>query len=147
MDSVALGRFVLPAMEKLSERLPHLCCASLCTADGFNVCSIGITEQQLGKMAALSGSLLTLGEAMLNNLSASTPGPVLDIMTLEAGTWIIVAVRVAAPGQPLVLTLSATQTPLGVLHLRARQTAEEISSLLGYTSPAKPPQTQGDILS
>ena len=61
MDSVALGRYVLPALETLAGWLPHLRCATLCTADGFNVCSIGITEKQLGRLAALAGSLLVGG--------------------------------------------------------------------------------------
>lgn len=146
MDSVALGRYVLPAMERLSGRLAHLRCAALCTADGFNICSIGISEAQLGKMAALAGSLLTLGDATLSSLSNDADVK-LDLLTLEAGQWITVAVRVVAPGEPLVLMVSATQTPLGVLHLRARQTAEEISALLGCsrsnTSTTTPSPTHG----
>jgi hypothetical protein len=39
----------------------------LCTADGFNVCSIGVNETQLGKLAALSGSLFTMGAATLGS--------------------------------------------------------------------------------
>ncbi|MEY4754554.1 MAG: hypothetical protein RJA44_2229 [Pseudomonadota bacterium] len=136
MDSVALGRFVLPAMERLAACLPQLRCAALCTGDGFNVCSIGVTEAQLGKMAALAGSLLTLGDAMLASLAPADAATLpLEVLTLQTGSWITVAVRVAAPGRPLVLMISATQAPLGVLHLRARQSAQEISELLGCSSP------------
>lgn len=151
MDAVALGRYVLPALETLAGWLPHLRCATLCTADGFNVCSIGISEAQLGKLAALAGSLLTLGDATLASLhdgakdGASAPG--IDLLTLEAGHWLTVAVRVSGPGQPLVLLVSVTQTPLGVLHLRARQTAEQLSNLLGHSSTPANRQSHGDLRS
>jgi predicted regulator of Ras-like GTPase activity (Roadblock/LC7/MglB family) len=165
MDSMAMGKRAIPAMEKLAERLPQLHCAVLCTADGFNVCSIGVSETQLGKLAALSGSLFTMGAATLASLgdegqapappaAAVAPGPAaptpimplpgsaarapqaselgeLGVLTLEASGSIIVAVQVPHASQTLVLLIAAHQTPLGVLHLRARQSAGELAELFG----------------
>lgn len=139
MDPVTLGQLVLPVMERLSTRLPQLRCAALCMADGFNVCSIGITEVHLGRMAALAGSLLTIGETMLDTLSGSTVPEPLDVLTLQTASGTSVAVRVDVPGWPLVLMLSATaQTPLGVLHLCARDSAAEIVGVLDE-APVPPP--------
>ncbi|MEY2688490.1 MAG: hypothetical protein RL375_2688 [Pseudomonadota bacterium] len=174
MDSMAMGKRAIPAMDRLAERLPQLRCAVLCTADGFNVCSIGVTEQQLGKMAALTGSLFTMGAATLASLdedsvaaarasgtsmagtsTAGTEQPAgasishigaarqgaapaaraspgeLGVLTLEASGCIIVAVQVPHATQTLVLLIAAQHTPLGVLHLRARQSAEELAELFG----------------
>jgi predicted regulator of Ras-like GTPase activity (Roadblock/LC7/MglB family) len=167
MDSMAMGKRAIPAMDRLAERLPQLRCAVLCTADGFNICSIGVTEQQLGKMAALTGSLFTMGAATLASLDEDTlaaaspvdgqsqaqthagasisqigtaragsphdgskPGE-LGVLTLEASGCTIVAVQVPHATQTLVLLIAAQQTPLGVLHLRARQSAEELGGLFG----------------
>ncbi|MFM2067618.1 MAG: hypothetical protein RLZZ584_2527 [Pseudomonadota bacterium] len=165
MDSMAMGKRAVPAMERLAERLPQLRCAVLCTADGFNVCSIGVSEAQLGKLAALSGSLFTMGSATLASLDddAPTAAPArpgaldapadlaeqrrraatrrseLGVLTLEAAGSIIVAVQVPHATQTLVLLIAAHQTPLGVLHLRARQGAEELAELFG----AAPPRPRG----
>lgn len=125
-----MGRFVLPVMEKLPARLQQLRSAVLCTEDGFNVCSIGVNEEQLGKMAALASSLLTIGQATVGTLAVGEGMQSLDVLTLQAGDWTVVGVRVAHAAQPLVLMLSATATPLGVLHLSARQTAAEIAGKL-----------------
>lgn len=140
MDSLALGQFVLPVMEKLPAKLPQLRSAVLCTEDGFNVCSIGVTEDQLGKMAALASSLLTMGEATVHNLMSGTTPKSLEVLTLQAGPWTTVGVRVGSASRPLVLMVSATDTPLGVLHLSARQVAEEVRQKLTGTSarPAAP---------
>lgn len=134
MDSMAMGKRAVPAMELLAARLPQLRSAVLCTGDGFNVCSIGVTESQLGKLAALASSLFTMGEATLSSLSdGDTTGspPGLDVLTLEAAGSILVAVQVPHPTQPLVLMIGARSTPLGVLHLRARQSADELGRLFG----------------
>ena len=71
MDSLALGQFFLPTIEKMAVRIPQLRCAVLCTPDGFNICSLGLTENQVGKMAALSSSLLSVGDATVSSLAAS----------------------------------------------------------------------------
>jgi predicted regulator of Ras-like GTPase activity (Roadblock/LC7/MglB family) len=133
MDSMAMGKRAVPTMELLAARLPQLRSAVLCTGDGFNVCSIGVTESQLGKLAALASSLFTMGEATLSSLSDDTDGGPsgLDVLTLEAGGSILVAVQVPHPTQPLVLMIGARSTPLGVLHLRARQSADELGRLFG----------------
>lgn len=138
MDSLAMGKLVLPSMEKLPARLPHLHSAVLCSEDGFNVCSIGVSEEQLGKMAALASSLLTIGEATVNSLASGSGPSSLDVLTLQAADWTIVGVRVPHPHQPLVLMVSATATPLGVLHLSARQTADDIASRLVGPKAAAP---------
>lgn len=138
MDSIAMGKLVLPAMEKLPARLQHLQAAVLCTEDGFNVCSIGVGEEQLGKMAALSSSLLTIGQATVQSLASGSGASSLDVLSLQSADWTIVGVRVPHPSQPLVLMLSARNTPLGVLHLSARQACEDIVTRLGAPRAAVP---------
>ena len=65
MNSEALGRLVLPAMEQLPKRINPLNAAVLCTPDGFNICSLGVNETQVGKLAALSGSKRKVAEGIV----------------------------------------------------------------------------------
>lgn len=68
MDSLALGKLFIPALEKMATRISNLRCAVLCTHDGFNICSLGLREDQVGKMAALSSSLISVGQATVNTV-------------------------------------------------------------------------------
>lgn len=132
MDSLALGQLVQPSMEKLAQRIPRLRCALLCTPDGFNICSLGVTENQLGKLAALTSSLVSVGEAMSQNLQnlEHAPAP-MDALTIDAGTLRMVGLKLqGAGGSHLFLLASAENVPLGVLLINLQATAAEIGTLL-----------------
>lgn len=130
MDSLAMGQLVLPTLEKLSTRVPQVRCIVLCTPDGFNLCSIGLQEAQVGKMAALSSSLLSVGDASMNSLSSDEdPIPPLDVITLEADGLHIVSTKVPYADGYLVLMV-ASRAPLGVVLMGAKSAATEIKTLL-----------------
>lgn len=130
MDSVALGQFVLPAFESLPRKLPNYLCAVLCTPDGFNLCSIGIGNDQLGKIAALSSSLMAVSEATLRAVQNDDTDCVLDTITLQAGDVTTVSIKVPHVVNYLVLIISARATPLGVLLNVARSTAAQVRELM-----------------
>jgi predicted regulator of Ras-like GTPase activity (Roadblock/LC7/MglB family) len=134
MNSEALGRFVLPAMEQLCQRLPKLSAAVLCTPDGFNICSLGVDEKQVGKLAALSGSLLSVGNAAMKELQPELEEQSMDLLTLKAGTFQILGLKVRKPGNGrLVLMVAASETALGVMVVSAQFVAAEIEKLFGVS--------------
>jgi predicted regulator of Ras-like GTPase activity (Roadblock/LC7/MglB family) len=130
MDSLALGKLYLPTMEKMAIRIPHLRCAVLCTPDGFNICSLGLTEDQVGKMAALSSSLLSVGDATVSSLA--TDGAAvskLDILTMESDGLQIVCIKINRSAGHLVL-MAGAKAPLGVLLVGVKATAADLAKLL-----------------
>jgi predicted regulator of Ras-like GTPase activity (Roadblock/LC7/MglB family) len=130
MDYLALGKSYQPALEKMATRIPHLRCGVLCTSDGFNLCSIGLTENQVGKMAALSSSLLSVGEAVVSTLVPENTSPGgLDVMTMEANGIQIVSTRIHRSGGYLIL-MAAAKAPLGVVLVGVKATVDEVRKLL-----------------
>lgn len=130
MDSIALGQIFLPALQKMATRIPHLRCAVLCTPDGFNLCSLGLTESQVGKMAALSSSLLSVGDATVASLAQGDDIPgALDLMTLEANGLQIVSVKIHRTGSPLVLLVGA-KASLGVVLVGVKATVSDLLRVL-----------------
>ena len=130
MDSLALGRHFLPCIEKMATRISHLHCAMLCTPDGFNLCSLGLSEEQVGKMAALSSSLFSVGAAAVSSLSAmgnSAEG--LDYLTLESHGLQIVTTQIPRPSGHLIL-MAGARAPLGVVLIGVKATVADIQKLL-----------------
>jgi len=135
MNSVALGNFVLPAMQELPKRIPKLAAAMLCTPDGFNICSLGVDERQVGKLAALSGSLLSVGSATMTELRASQSNVPPELLTIQSGTFQIVSLRVRQASGYLTLTIAADDTPLGVMLVGGRYVAGVIEALFAAPPP------------
>jgi hypothetical protein len=130
MDLATLGRKVAPAIELIPRKLAQCTCATLCTADGFNLCSIGVTAEQLGKMAALTSSLISLGDAMQNTIGNANNEAV-DVITLQSGDTSSVGIKVPLAQQGYLLMLvSAQGAPLGVILTIARNAALEVRKLL-----------------
>ena len=130
MDSLALGQLFLPAIEKMATRIPQLRCAVLCTPDGFNICSLGLTEDQVGKMAALSSSLLSVGDATVGSLAADGASPgTLEILTMESDGLQIVTTKIYRSTGHLVL-MAGARAPLGVVLVGVKAAAADLLKLL-----------------
>lgn len=140
MDSLALGQYFLPCVEKMAARIPQLHCAVLCTPDGFNLCSVGLNEEQVGKMAALSSSLFSVGDAAVGNLSLDTSADPaspslnsnpagLDYLTLEAGGLQIVSTKISRTGKNFIL-MAASRASLGVVLVGVKATVADIEKML-----------------
>ncbi len=130
MDSLALGQLFLPALQKMGARIPNLQCAVLCTPDGFNICSLGLNENQVGKMAALSSSLFSVGEAAVVSVAPNDIAMgALDLITLEAGGLQIVSIKIPRHNSHMVL-LAGARAPLGVVLMGVKATAAEVQKIL-----------------
>lgn len=114
----------------MGTRIPNLQCAVLCTPDGFNICSLGLSENQVGKMAALSSSLFSVGDATVVSVAPEGTGlGTLDLITLEADGLQIVSTKIARPSGHMVL-LAGARAPLGVVLLGVKATAADVLKLL-----------------
>jgi hypothetical protein len=129
MDTLELGQLCRPAFRKMATRIPLLRCAVLCTPDGFNICSVGLNEYQVGKMAALSSSMLSVGDATVATLAqGDAPVSNLDVMTLEAGGLQIVSTKVPRPGGHLIL-MACARAPLGVVLVNVKAAVGDLQKL------------------
>jgi predicted regulator of Ras-like GTPase activity (Roadblock/LC7/MglB family) len=118
----ALGSALRPAFSLMVGRIPKLRYAVLCTPDGFNVCSTGVGNEQIGKMAAISSSLLVVGEALVNAATGQTE---LDVLTMESQGVQIVSTRISANGHSIILLICA-RTPLGVILVNVKSAVPEL---------------------
>ena len=131
MDSLALGQLFLPALQKMASRISNLRCAVLCTPDGFNLCSLGLTEDQVGKMAALSSSLLSVGDATVASLvPEGAPNTGLEMMTMEANGMQFVSTKIPRPGGSDLVLLAGAAAPLGVVLVGVRTTVTDLQQLM-----------------
>lgn len=133
MNSEALGRLVLPAMEQLPKRIKNLSAAVLCTPDGFNICSLGVNEQQVGKLAALSGSLLSVGHATVTELRPELGEQHMDLLSLKAGSFQVLSMKVNKPVGHLVLLAAAEDVALGAMIIGMQYVVHEIEKIFNPT--------------
>ncbi|MEN9373319.1 MAG: hypothetical protein RIR79_871 [Pseudomonadota bacterium] len=128
MDSLALGKLFLPALEKMAKRIPHLQCTVLCTHDGFNICSLGLREDQVGRMAALSSSLLSVGQATVNIVATEAGLPPLEVMTMECGGVQTVFTTIPMASTRMVL-MASSKAPLGAVLVGIRAASIDLQRL------------------
>ena len=130
MDSLAIGRRFFPCVEKMASRITQLHCAMLCTPDGFNLCALGLNEDQVGKMAALSSSLFSVGNAAVDSLNLDGDSATeLNYLTLEARGLQIVSTKIIRPAGDFIL-MAAARAPLGVVLVGVKATVADIQKLL-----------------
>ena len=141
MDSLSIGQRFSPCIEKMASRIPQLHCAMLCTPDGFNLCSVGLEESQVGKMAALSSSLFSVGDAAIDNLKLNASADTfahpaddgslasLNYLTLEARGLQIVTTQIVRPAGNFIL-MAASRASLGVVLVGVKATVADIQKLL-----------------
>lgn len=126
--SEALSAALRPIFEPLTRKLPNHGCAMLCSPDGMNLCAIGLKPEQLGKLGALTSSLVAIAEATTKAVTIEEPRELAEL-TLLAGAATSVCIKVPFRKAHLLLIVSAEATPLGVVLTVARVTAEQITKL------------------
>jgi predicted regulator of Ras-like GTPase activity (Roadblock/LC7/MglB family) len=129
--SEQIGRALLPVLQKLSDGLPDFSSAMICTADGFNLCTIGVSETQVNRLSAMTSSLHSIADAVSGSVH-DQDGGALDMVSLSNGAskTVVIAIRNLIIGQ-LLLWVTAGDDSLGVLLMRAKVAAEEIRAVLG----------------
>ncbi len=129
--SEQIGRALLPVLQTLADSLPTFSSAMICTADGFNLCTIGVDETQVSRLSAMTSSLHSIADAVSSSVHEEEGGP-LDMVTLTNGTskTVVLAVRHLIVGQ-LLLWVTVGDDSLGALLMRSKVAAEAIRTKLG----------------
>jgi predicted regulator of Ras-like GTPase activity (Roadblock/LC7/MglB family) len=129
MNLSDLGLLLRPTFRNMVSRIPQLRGALICTPDGFNICSVGVAENMVGKMAALSSSLQSMGDAMVSSFVWDAPADELDFITIEAKGMQIVSTAITGTQQPVVV-MACARTSLGVILVTVKGACLEIRELL-----------------
>ncbi len=129
--SEQIGRALLPVLQRLQKAMPTLTSAMICTADGFNLCTLGVDESEVGKLSAMTSSLHSIADAVSSTVHEGESGP-LDMVNLTNGssTTVGLAIRNLIVGQ-LLLWVTAKDETLGVLLMRSKVAAEGVREILG----------------
>ncbi|MFT3873261.1 MAG: hypothetical protein QM714_11550 [Nocardioides sp.] len=127
--SEQIGRALVPVLDKLAASLPSFSSAMICTADGFNLCTLGVDEDQVTRLSAMTSSLHSIADVM--STSVHDGDDLLDIVSLTNGSssTVLMAIRSLIIGQVL-LWVTAEQVPLGALLMRGRVAARDVRTIL-----------------
>ncbi len=129
--SKVIGRTALPRLEALRETIPTMTSAILCTADGMNLCAIGIEQDNVGRLAALNSSLFAIAASEAEIVSDGTASPQSTMVHMSTGQGhIVLASLVLSDLGQFLLAISAKDIPLGMLVVQTRQAAEDIRTWL-----------------
>ena len=127
--SRSLGTYVQPVLEDLADTVPSLRAVLLCTADGLNLCTLGVSERDVGRIAALTSSVFGVAAAHRRVISPVAAEEM--SVHISTGDDHTVLLGLALPGLGnFVLGAYAEETRLGILLVELRRAAEEIRQRL-----------------
>lgn len=120
------GARLVPVLERLSRALPSVTGVMVATADGFNLCALGLPADKVERVCAMTSALFSMATTAMPE---DDPGRA-DLLTISSGETCTVVL--AVPGLSLgaaVLWVHGTHETLGSMIYRARATAAEITAL------------------
>jgi predicted regulator of Ras-like GTPase activity (Roadblock/LC7/MglB family) len=128
---VHVGTRLLPILEQLHVSLPAAVAVVVSTADGFNVCALGVDEHQVERVCALGGSLHSMVSAVTEAIIPDAEGE-LDLTSITHGEFTTVVLAVPVPdGSHLLLWITTSQdTTMGSVIYHTRETAAAIRAEL-----------------
>lgn len=128
--SEQIGKALVPVLQNLASSLPSFRSAMICTEDGFNLCTLGIDEEQVSRLSAMTSSLHSIAGAVSSAVHDGDGGP-MDMLSLTNGSskTVVLAVRNLIVGQ-LLLWVTVQDETLGGLLVRARVAAGQVHEIL-----------------
>jgi predicted regulator of Ras-like GTPase activity (Roadblock/LC7/MglB family) len=128
--SAQIGRALTPTLRELSETIKGFTCAMICTADGFNLCTLGVDEAGVLRLAALTSSMHSIADAVTQAVHGEEDRR-LDLLTLadRNSTIVVLAIRDLIIGK-LLLWVATEDETLGALLVRSRRAAGQVRDLL-----------------
>ncbi len=128
--SAQIGRALMPTLRELSGSVRGFSCAMICTADGFNLCTLGVDESGVLRLAALTSSMHSMADAVTQAVHADQDRR-LDLLTLtdQTSTIVVLAIRDLIVGK-LLLWVATEEATLGALLVRSRLAASQVRRLL-----------------
>lgn len=151
--SPIVGRTATTRLEALWKEFPEMTSAIVATSDGLHICSLGLSMDDAGRLAALNSSMFSVAAAetriMAGAVPASRERPREQSETEKQGAVARTSVAISSgstrtavfgfvvePFGQLLLGMSAQDIPLGTLMVRTRSAAQQISDALGSRAPS-----------
>lgn len=128
--SEQIGRALVPVLGRLSTSLPTFSSAMICTGDGFNLCSLGIDEDAVSRLSAMTSSLHSLADAVSSGVHSGDQGLETVSLTNGSSKTVLMAIQNLIIG-PVLLWVTAEGDTLGTLLMRAKIAAEGVRGVLG----------------
>lgn len=125
-----IGQDLLPVLEQLAGSLPSATAIMVSTGDGFNLCALGLSEEQVDRVSAMGSALHSVSRAATEALAGGEAHQPLDMLSITHGahTTVVLTLRGLDHGQAL-LWVTGTQDSMGVMIFRARAAAAEIEAV------------------
>lgn len=141
----AIGSFVVDDMKELEVRLNGLSGAILTSADGFNICSLGIDSAEVGKGASLASTMFSLTAAITDTVSPSSDSAgsksAQQEVLISCANLQIAMLQIKHPTlDNLVLLVAAENTMAGMLLATARLVVKRIEKKLAILVGQRPLQ-------
>ena len=119
----ALPSFCLPALQWFMSQTSGVTAALVATADGFEIASVLHQTLSAEKMAAMTSSILALGEAVLAEAELSD----CQNVVIESRNGMVVMLAIGDPRNELLLSVIADRNAmLGQVLWAARRCCEQI---------------------
>jgi len=113
-----LDALFLEDLQRMREMCRSIEVLILCTEDGFNVCSSGVTDAQVSKLSAVISSLMALGEGAFSSLDVRSP---ISNVVIECSISKIVIERVPIRKPRFFLMAKTSAAQLGAVLVAVRQ--------------------------
>lgn len=129
--SEQIGLALVPILRRAVQSTPAITSALITTADGFNLCALGLDEAHISHVSAMTGALLSIAESVTDVFDDSDDHA-MDLVSLAHGghTTVVLAVRQLIIGQVLVwLTGQVSEKTL--IESVAGDLATSVEMLLG----------------
>lgn len=133
-----IGRELLPHLDTLAASLPSVSSIMVSTADGFNLCSMGLDEGTVDRVSAMGSALHSVARSAVESLgrqrTAGPAGPPESMTIAHDGNITVVLTVPAGPQEHALLWVTGTDDSLGAILFRARAVVADISASLGRLS-------------
>lgn len=132
-----IGHDLLPYLEKLAASLPSVTSVMVSTADGFNLCSMGLDEGTVDRVSAMGSALHSVARSAVESLGRpgdSPSGPPESLTIAHDGNTTVVLTVPAVGQEHALLWVTGSDDSLGAILFRARAVVPDVSAILGTLS-------------
>lgn len=146
-----VGRTATTRLEQIWAEFPEMTSAIVATSDGLHICSLGLSPEDAGRIAALNSSMFAVARAesriMAGAAESGGAAPAEDdlvhghvgrtsVAISLGGIQTAVFSFVVDPFGQLLLGMSASGVQSGTLLVQTRNAALQVSLALGRDAPA-----------
>jgi predicted regulator of Ras-like GTPase activity (Roadblock/LC7/MglB family) len=131
-----VGRELLPSLERLAASLPSVTSVMVSTADGFNLCSMGLDERAVDRVSAMGSALHSVARSAVESLGRgeglSDGEPPESLTIAHNGNITVVLTVPAGDHEHALLWVTGSDESLGAILFRAKAAVPDLSARLGW---------------